>query len=33
MKSLREKIYEVCNKDYIRTVRGIGYGLDREHRK
>ena len=28
MKSLREKIYEVCNKDYIRTVRGIGYSLD-----
>jgi len=31
MKSLREKIYEVCKKDYIRTVRGIGYGLDTEH--
>lgn len=30
MKSLREKIYEVCNKDYIRTVRGIGYGIDME---
>jgi DNA-binding response OmpR family regulator len=33
MKSLREKIYGVCNKDYIRTVRGIGYGLDKGHRE
>jgi len=33
MKSLREKIYEVCNKDYIRTVRGIGYSLDKEQRE
>jgi DNA-binding response OmpR family regulator len=33
MKSLREKINEVCNKDYIRTVRGIGYSLDKEQRE
>jgi DNA-binding response OmpR family regulator len=33
IKSLREKIYEVCNKDCIRTVRGIGYSLDKEHRE
>ena len=30
MKSVREKIYEVCNKDYIRTVRGIGYSIEME---
>jgi DNA-binding response OmpR family regulator len=28
IKSIREKISGMCNKDYIRTVRGIGYGID-----
>lgn len=28
VKSIREKISGICNKDYIRTVRGIGYSID-----
>jgi DNA-binding response OmpR family regulator len=28
MKAIREKISGVCGRDYIRTVRGIGYSID-----
>jgi DNA-binding response OmpR family regulator len=28
MKAIREKIAGVCGRDYIRTVRGIGYSID-----
>jgi DNA-binding response OmpR family regulator len=28
IKSLREKIHAVCDEEYIRTIRGIGYSID-----